>query len=410
VAQSGVRADAERTVGPALAASTAVQTLLAMAMLAVAAVGPALARDLGVDAGNVGFQLTTIYVTAVLASLIAGDAVKRFGAVRAMQIALALAALGLGLAAVPSIALIATGSLVIGLGYGLTNPAAAHLLVRTTTERNRNLVFSIKQTGVPAGGILAGLVIPGVTVVAGWQAAFLASALVCLVLLGLLQPLRAGFDADRVRGHRLVARPFGAFLLVWRTPALRRLVLACLTFSAVQLMIMGYTVTLLVEELGFGLVTAGAILALVQLAGVLGRLFWGAAADRGLGAPRTLLTIGLISAGACAALAMSPALPAFAAPAILLVLGFTAIGWNGVYIAEVARIAGHEGAGQATGGAMTVVFMGTILGPSAFALAHAAIGSFAQTFALAAMLAAIGAVLLAGLIRSDRASRPAREI
>ncbi|MFW5832697.1 MAG: MFS transporter [Pseudomonadota bacterium] len=402
-----ISAEGERKlgVGPILAACTAVQALLAMAMLAIAAVGPALAADLGLDAGLVGYQITTVYVTAVLCSLVAGDAVARFGAIRAMQVALAFAATGLTLAAVPSVPVIVLGSLVIGAGYGLTNPAAAHLLARATTERNRNLVFSIKQTGVPLGAMLAGLVIPGITVTAGWRTALVVGALGCLCLLAAIQSLRATNDADRNPTHRLAARPFAALQLVWRTRDLRRLVVACLTFSAVQLMIMGYTVTLLVEEFAFGLVAAGAVLALVQAAGVVGRLVWGTVADRWLGGPRTLSLTAITSAAACLALGFASWLPPEVVPAILVVLGFTAIGWNGVYVAEVARIAGHAGAGQATGGAMTVVFVGTIVGPSAFAIAYGLIGSFTTTFGVASLLLMIGAWLIGTLARDSRLAR-----
>jgi predicted MFS family arabinose efflux permease len=297
---------------------------------------------------------------------------------------------------------IVLGSLVIGAGYGLTNPAAAHLLARATTERNRNLVFSIKQTGVPLGAMLAGLVIPGLTVTIGWQAALGLAALGCVALLLALQPLRGAHDGDRDPSRRLAARPFAALELVWRTRALRRLVVACLTFSAVQLMIMGYTVTLLVEEFAFGLVAAGAVLALVQAAGVVGRLVWGTVADRWLGGPMTLSLTAVTSAAACLTLGFAAWLPAEAVPVILVVLGFTAIGWNGVYVAEVARIAGHAGAGQATGGAMTVVFLGTIVGPSAFAVAYGLIGSFTTTFGVASLLLMVGAWLIGTLAREAR--------
>ncbi|WP_417276298.1 hypothetical protein [Castellaniella sp.] len=42
------------------------------------------------------------------------------------------------------------GALLIGLGYGPITPA-----------HRMSFVFSIKQTGVPLGGVLAGLVVPG---------------------------------------------------------------------------------------------------------------------------------------------------------------------------------------------------------------------------------------------------------
>jgi len=60
-----------------------------------------------------------------------------------------------------------------------------------------SLVFSIKQTGVPAGGMLAGALVPGLLLLAGWQGALLAVAAACLACVGLAQPLRAALDAGR---------------------------------------------------------------------------------------------------------------------------------------------------------------------------------------------------------------------
>jgi len=51
-------------------------------------------------------------------------------------------------------------SMLIGIGYAFNNPASSHILKRVTPPRLRNLVYSIKQAGVPVGGILAALVMP----------------------------------------------------------------------------------------------------------------------------------------------------------------------------------------------------------------------------------------------------------
>ena len=45
-----------------------------------------------------------------------------------------------------------------------------------------NLMFSLKQTGVPIGGVLSGVIVPPLTLYAGWQAAFA----VCAVLIAAL--------------------------------------------------------------------------------------------------------------------------------------------------------------------------------------------------------------------------------
>ena len=48
----------------------------------------------------------------------------------------------------------------MGFGYGMTNPSGAELLMRITPKRRRNIVYSIKQTGIPLGGMLAGAIAP----------------------------------------------------------------------------------------------------------------------------------------------------------------------------------------------------------------------------------------------------------
>jgi MFS family permease len=61
--------------------------------------------------------------------------------------------------------LLMLATLSIGIGYGLTNPTSAQVLSQHASERHRGLIFSIKQTGVPIGVALAGLLIP---IFLGW--------------------------------------------------------------------------------------------------------------------------------------------------------------------------------------------------------------------------------------------------
>ena len=46
-------------------------------------------------------------------------------------------------------------SVLIGLSNGTANPAGSEVLQRFTPPAHRNFVFSIKQAGVPLGGVIA---------------------------------------------------------------------------------------------------------------------------------------------------------------------------------------------------------------------------------------------------------------
>ncbi|MCB2033843.1 MAG: MFS transporter, partial [Ottowia sp.] len=154
-----------------LAVTTAVQAMVSMALLTVPAMAPVVAEALGVSPTLVGVYVALCYLAAMISSLIGGTLVRRLGAIRVSQVGLGLCAVGLLLCAVPWLPAVALGALCIGAGYGPITPASSHLLALTTPPHRMSLVFSIKQTGVPAGGMLAGALVPGLLLLVGWQGA-----------------------------------------------------------------------------------------------------------------------------------------------------------------------------------------------------------------------------------------------
>ncbi len=173
----------------------------------------------------------------------------------------------------------------------------------------------------------------------------------------LAQATRAGFDDDRDPARRVsaagVLRPLG---LVFAHPRIRDLAICSFFLSATQLCLATYLVAYLTTDIGMPLVTAGLVLALAQCAGTGGRLLWGIAADRWV-APRRLLGTLAIAMGASSLLttAFAPDWPVIAFILVSMVFDATAIGWNGVYLAEVARLAPAGMAGVLTGGTLPSV-------------------------------------------------------
>ena len=159
-----------------LAITTAIQSMTAMSLLALPAMAPRVAQAVGISATYVGIYVAVAYLASILASLASGAAVGRYGSIRVSQACLVLCACGLALCTAPVPWVILLGAVLIGFGYGPITPASSHLLARTTPVHRMSLVFSIKQTGVPLGGALAGAIVPPLQLLAGWQPALAAVA------------------------------------------------------------------------------------------------------------------------------------------------------------------------------------------------------------------------------------------
>jgi MFS family permease len=375
-----------------LAATLAVQSLVAMALLTLPVVAPTVARALNISPAYVGLYVSIVYAGAMTASLLAGGAVRRFGAIRLSQLGLVLCAAGLVLCTVESPVAMALGAALIGLGYGPITPASSHLLALTTPAHRMSLVFSIKQTGVPVGGMLAGAIVPGVAVAVGWKLAFLAVAAGCLLCALAVHPLCRSLDADKDRQQRI---SFGNGLagplkLVFGQRSLAVLAAVSFFFSITQLSLTTYMVTFLHQDLGMTLVLAGMALAVSQAAGVAGRLVWGYVSDRFLGASRMLAALALLIALSAVATAL---LQPSSSPATVLVIlslfGASAVGWNGVYLAEVARQAPPGKASIATGGTLAMTFLGVVVGPPFFGAIAGASGSYGLAYASLVVPAAL---------------------
>ena len=379
-----------------LTVTTAIQAMVSMALLTLPAMAPAVARALAVPSTLVGAYVALCYFAAMLSSLVGGTLVRRLGAIRVSQLGLGLCAVGLALCALPWLPAVALGALCIGAGYGPITPASSHLLALTTPAHRMSLVFSIKQTGVPAGGMLAGALVPGLSLWLGWQGTLLAVAGVCALCAALAQPLRAALDADRQPAQPLALQAlFKPIGMVLGQPSLRALAACSFLFSAVQVSTTAYMVTYLNESLGMTLLAAGAALSVSQLAGVVGRIAWGAVADRGLGPRNTLMLLAtLMMVGSVLTALLQPQWPTLLIWAVVALLGASAIGWNGVYLATVARQAPPGQAGVATGGTLLFTFMGVVCGSPAFGALAGASGSYRIAFAALALPAALALGLL----------------
>ncbi|PLP98536.1 MFS transporter [Cupriavidus pauculus] len=352
-----------------LASTLAIQMLATAATLSFAVLAPVIP---GVALTSVGLFLSLVYVGGMVGSVAGAGMVGAWGPVRASQFGLVAQAAALGMLATGVPELRPVAALVSGLGYGPITPASSQILARTTSAGRMGFVFSLKQTGVPLGGLLAGAVLPPLAALTSWQAAFGALAAAALAITALSHPLRAMHD-DAASGHFVLAANLRQmFNDVLGDRRLRSMAAVSLLFSACQLSVSGYLMVYLTTEIGVGLTQAGLIYAVTQGAGIAGRIAWGRLADLA-GAPRgVLMLLAVLMSTSTVATGMFTAqwtlVPLCLVAALL---GATAIGWNGVYLGEVARLAPPGRVASVTGGALFCTYFGVVSGPAAF-------GYFAQ--------------------------------
>src|SRR5260370_30061826 len=204
-----------------------------------------------------------------------GSFIVRYGALRMSQVALVVLGGGMAVAGEGSLPGFAVSAIIGGGGAAVSTPTSSQLLGRVSPPRLAPLVFSVKQTAVPAGLLISGFLAPTMAGALGWRRAALVTGAACAAFAAMLQPLRARFDDDRVPSRRFRLSDFRTTIAsVLEAPDLRRLSFACFAFNGVQSVFTAYFVTYLVA-LGYELAAAGFLFSLVVAGPVPCRLLWG---------------------------------------------------------------------------------------------------------------------------------------
>ena len=207
-----------RSMGEGIAVSTLVLAVGSFTVIGASAISPLISVSLGLSEVGVGAIASVAYFGALLTAPISGMITDRSGPARMILVGLLTLAVGNLIAGLAwHIAAFYIGIMVAGFGYGAINPATT-VLANPASARRRALVMSVKQAGVPAGGIVAGAVLPVLGLALGWRYAFGLSMLICLVV-ALSIAIRGGYVAKsessvriRERQGRRLRLPLDMFL------------------------------------------------------------------------------------------------------------------------------------------------------------------------------------------------------
>jgi len=388
----------DRRVLIPLTAITLMQSAIVMSSYGITVVVPDAAGDIGIRPEWVGYLFATIYATASLSGVLSGKMIAAWGAVGAFRLMMAAIALGSFalIGASPLLAFLAAA--LLGLATGPMNPVGSHVLARISPPGWAAFLFSVKQCATPGGGALAGIVLPPLVLIWGWQGAFLVIPGVALLFL-----LAAGFcglDGEGEAKSEDGAPPAGgAFESLRLSLATRRIAatsMACMMFAGSQVALIAFLVVYLWQIGVMSVAQAGLAFSLFHVSGVAARLVFGWFAER------RVSSAALLVFAACGMAVSLIAIANFAADwplwlmfAVIAFAGCTGNGWVGLLFAELARLAPDGKTAEVTGGAQVFMYAGVFVTPLACSGAlDLTGGDYNAVYAILTGLTVLAAVLL----------------
>lgn len=354
------------SVTSVVALALTIQTIVSLFAAATPVLAPAILADRGWAGAALAFYPALIGLTQFAVSFIVPRLLSLFGGFLVCVLCLLLCAAGLVWTLVPNILLVALTPLLMGAALGSMNPASSELLGPRTTNKTAGLIMAIKQTGVPFGVLLAGFAVPALLSRHPWTTTVVALSAGGAGFAILLLLWRPDVDQQPSRGRRatLSLEPVRQLLVL---PGMKRIVVASIVFSAMQVCLRSFLPVYLVLEIGGTLPLAGAALMASQAAGMAGQVFWATLADRWLQTRTALAMAGVAMAtGSALVASVTGHWPYEAVIGVCALYGLGAAGFLPMVLAEIVRRSQHGQAGFLTTGFQIVTLPGVFAGPLVF--------------------------------------------
>ncbi len=367
-----------------LAAAVAAQASSTILVNGVAFLLPVLHTGYGLSLARAGLLVALPSVGAMLALIAWGALADRWGDRLVLVLGLGLTGLATAAAAASAGSWPALGGflLLAGAAGASANAASGRVVVGWFPPHRRGLAMGIRQSAQPLGVAVAALVLPGVAAASGIGAALLLPA----VATGVVAAVCGLVVVDPPRASRVAAARTGELANPYRAD--RRLVrihAVSVLLVVPQFTVMTFALVWLVGDRGWTLTAAGALVAVAQVLGAVGRLAAGVWSDHVGSRLRPLRTVAAAASVTMAALAITDPLPGPWAVVLLVVATVVTVADNGLAFTSVAEIGGPWWAGRALGAQNTAQFLAAAaVAPIVGALIGGA--GYALTFGVVALL------------------------
>ena len=352
-----------------------------------------IADDFNISRAWLGLFLFLQHGAAILSAMACGGFIIRYGPLRVSQICLILMGASLFLISTGVLWLYPICAILLGVS-AVSTPASSHILAKVCPPHLAPIIFSIKQTGVPVGSLIGGLLIPFLLSLSFYSVVFknpihlgtygtaLVTGFIVYLVVLTLQPIRSYFDLDRDPTNKIsFSGVTETMSLVTSNPQLRDLSFGAFAYGGLQSIFAGFFILFLIDELNYSETQAGSIFALSAFMAVIARIFWGYLAST-VSTARTILGgIGIFGAAAAILVSLFDGSWDYSFILTVAVLyNVTALSWHGILLAEVARLAPSDRIGGVTGGVLSFTSIAMMTYPALYGSILAITGSYSIGF------------------------------
>ncbi|WAH37718.1 MFS transporter [Alicyclobacillus dauci] len=355
-----------------LSVTTISQTGTSFISQGVAAVIPFLVLQLKLNNTQVALTVSAVNIGMALTAILFGQLVDRVGEKKVLVGGGVMTGFSVFAASLAnSFALLLGLLLITGLWAASSTPAGSKAIMSWFPYSMRAFAIGIRQTGVAGGGFLAALILPAIASRYNWRDAFM-TASIAAVAVSFVCWFVYREDTTRERKQPKgddPPRKHSNIHSLFRNRSLWYISVGTTAYMGAQFVLLGYTQLFLHDNVNISIHWSAFVLALTLLAGVFGRVLWGIISDRFFSGARkpVMLLIGVIMAiASLAMLLVHRGLPVWLVTVLFCCFGFSAIGWNGVWVTFVSELVGKEQSGTAVGLGMTVLQMGVLGFPLLF--------------------------------------------
>ena len=268
-----------------------------------------------------------------------------------------------------------------GAAGASVNSASGRAVMHWFGPSQRGLALGIRQTAIPAGGLVAALVLPHL----GLRSGLLFLAGLCLA--GAI----AGVLAVRESHERQL--PQDAVDWTLRDRRLWELSAGSGLYLVTQVALIGFVVLFLHDQRNVSAAAAAAVLAAIQVGAAALRIGAGRWSDVLGSRIVPIRRLGYVTAIATGSIAALTAAPLWLLVPLFVVAGGLSMSWNGLSFTAAAELAGGRRSGAAIGFQQSVLAGVGAAAPVLFAALVAAI-SWRAGFALAALCPLAAAVVI----------------
>lgn len=395
-----------------LTATMAVGPLLTHSL---SAMSPLVIADLGLTEAQFGLLATTTFFVAAVTAVRTGRWADRLAARTLLVVMFGGAALAMLLtAAAPGYAVLLAAMVLSGLGQVMANPATNRLIRLHVPAGRRASWLGIKQAGVQASQLVAGLTFPALGLLLGWRTAVLVAVGAVLLLLvhgwwtvpdnhpgtPVARPSRTTSPSGTTTPFR--SRAAGAAARPPMPGAVRAYAAAAALTGLGAQAANVYLPLYAHRELGLDVVAAGATVSVSALVGIASRVLWARVMDRP-GTDGFVLLAGMALGAAASAvlLILAPLHPGLAWavwPAAVL-HGGAALAVSVVVMSAAMRAVPADRVGASTGVVTMGLYAGFCAGPLALGGLLQLTGSFAVGWGVV-LVCYLACAALAVLVRS----------